>query len=315
MLQAFLRPLPWIAGIALVTLLAALLAFDAGGARYGVADRALLAGLALLGAAFASLAVAWRATRSPIAEVVDARLATGALVATAAELGDDGALQDGRLVTRLCARRAARALPGGGPATLFPVRAPAFEFVGVLAAVVLLAALLPNLLPALAPFAGSGRSPDPPPGAGAGGRVQGAQAGVRPPLPPTGPGEREPESPAPSGGARSEQAAPPPPTPSPGEAPEPPPPVPQPIDPFVATPKLVPLDPSEGPRSRRAATVLEIAPSDAPGAAAEPRPAPLERRAPPLEDLVRGAEEALAGEGLSESERDFVRRFFRCLRP
>lgn len=90
---------------------------------------------------------------------------------------------------------------------------------------------------------------------------------------------------------------------------------PPPVDPFTATPKVVPIDPAAGPRANRTTLVLD----QKEGYKSSGPTAPPARREVTLDDatvgdMERAAESGLARRTLRPAENLFIKKYFECLR-
>ncbi|MFN0206172.1 MAG: hypothetical protein ACKVS6_07640 [Planctomycetota bacterium] len=86
-------------------------------------------------------------------------------------------------------------------------------------------------------------------------------------------------------------------------------------DPFVAKPKLIPIDPRDGMKSNRESLVLEqkeLLQNEGPAARAVPRKIQIDAAA--ANELERAAERALRAETATDRERAFVKKYFAQLK-
>jgi len=273
--------------------LAALVVVEWRGARVPLSTRGVVAIACIAFAAAASFVAIVRAGREPIARALDRSLRSEGLLETAAE--QDGAAERAglpALLVRAAARLVARERPQGEV-----ISAPGLGLGAALLAAILLLAFLPRL---------GRRGPDE---SGLGVRPEAAGGVARAGAPSRQPAAGAPERKEPD---RKEEKSP-----ATGNSPMLPP---EPIPAFTATPKLVPIDPGEGPRRRRPAVVLDVADegADAEAAAqsgAEPGALPAILDATRIAELRRAAERALAVDAVTERERALAARYFELLVP
>lgn len=236
------------------------------------------------------------------------------LISTACELSG------GAGVSKLCISRANAQLKSLNIHKIFPVVSPRSTLAGILFLLILAAAFLPRLGlfgPDTGGFGVSDSVADQ-------GKINLTKNKTRPrenaPADSSAPKEKpkDTNTPAPELVNNESLQNPPPETrPEPkssnGEKPrdnEPPPP----IEPFAATPKVVPIDPLDGPRANRTAMVLQQKESlQTPGAAGNATKRPVVLDEETVGAMERAAETALARRSVKPAELAFVKKYFSCL--
>ena len=316
-LKRFARSGTW---LALATLVA-ILAYERAQSQLSLGTRALAAAAIVGGAALWSAAHVRR--MEPIARRVDRALGTGHLVETASEIGPNGAVADAPHPRDLCVRDAEQRIAARAADDLFPLPIPNFRWLGGLLAAILLSAFLPRLGflgPESRGFGDRPSAADESQQNAASQRAtlaakdkpKNAKGNASAPAsaPASSPAQPKPTS-APASKPRPKPSPPqskPDPNKNDGKRPEPP--KPQPIPPFTASQKIVPIDPTAEWRAKREALIVEVTQGKAPGRPDESPPAGGSPDAAAMRDLQRASEAALLKDAVGPRERAFARKFF-----